>query len=241
MKLHGGSNSKAFKPPSPKPYSSDNGVSSSCNDNINTDADAASFLVNLAKIEIRRHSISEQSYSWEDSTNLDGLGDQMSGKKAMKEPLVRYKDNPSSKKLKFDGTSTTGAVLAPRKGKRKASLEDDENGDEIRVLNQLISNAPKKIKIVFRGEDPKRDVALHDQTQKLQIPRKPQVESSKTLPTSQAMGTRSWNSSRNKSDGTSAKMGESGFSTKYAAKRKYDPGHVPTVLLALKMLQWSIT
>lgn len=37
------------------------------------------------------------------------------------------------------------------------------------------------------------------------------------------MGTRSWNSSRNKSDGTSAKMGESGFSTKYAAKRKYNP------------------
>lgn len=82
MKLHGGSNSKAFRPRSRMPDSYDDGVSSSCNDNIDTDADAVSFLVNLAKIKIRRHGISEQSYSWEDSTNLDGLGDQMSGKKS---------------------------------------------------------------------------------------------------------------------------------------------------------------
>lgn len=117
-------------------------------------------------------------------------------------------------------------------------MEDDENGDESRVSKLLKSNTPKKIKIVFRGEDPKRDVALHDQTPKLQVPRKPQVESSKTLPTSQAMRTHSWYSSRKRSYGTSAKMGEYGFSTKYATKRKYKPGHVPTTL---KKLQWSIT
>lgn len=70
----------------------------------------------MAKIEIRRNGISKQSYFWEASTNLDGLDDQMSGKKAMQEPSVLYKDNPSSKKLKFDGT-TTVPVLALRKGK----------------------------------------------------------------------------------------------------------------------------
>lgn len=35
-------------------------------------------------------------------------------------------------------------------------MEDDENGDESSVSRLLISNTPKKIKIVFRGEDPKK-------------------------------------------------------------------------------------
>ncbi|KAM1342100.1 hypothetical protein ACFX2F_006473 [Malus domestica] len=76
------------------------GDSSFSDHTIETDNDAAKFLVNWMKIEQRRRIANQRDPNGEDKVR------EFRGKKLIEESPVGYKGNPSSKNMKFDGRSS---------------------------------------------------------------------------------------------------------------------------------------
>ncbi|XP_018498855.2 uncharacterized protein LOC108865819 [Pyrus x bretschneideri] len=119
------------------------GDSSFSDHTIETDNDAAKFLVNWKKIEQRRRIANQRDPNCEDKVGEFG------GKKLIGESPVGYKGNPSSKNIKFDGRSSKKITM-----ERSKSFGGTKLKKYIGLLDQTlnqISSKPQEFR--FRRSD----------------------------------------------------------------------------------------